>query len=337
MVFVDLAKITVRSGAGGDGCVSFRREKYVPRGGPDGGDGGRGGSVYLKAVSKLSTLYDFHAKPLLVAESGGRGGAKNCHGRSGEDLVILIPCGTIVRDARRGHILKDFKEESEAVCVARGGRGGYGNKHFASSLNRAPRKVTSGEPSEERTLLLELKLIGDVGIVGLPNAGKSTLLSRVSSAHPKVASYPFTTLEPQLGVVEVPPNERFVMAEIPGLIEGAHRGVGLGDEFLRHVERTRLLLILLDMSPGGVSPEPDAAYAVLTRELALYSKALPKKAHLVVPTKMDLLGTKERLAQLRKKIRRKMYPISALTGEGLEELISAIRKALKRLSKNKSP
>jgi len=321
----------VRAGRGGDGCVSFRREKYIPRGGPDGGDGGKGGDVYIQATSRLSTLYDFHSMPLLEAEPGGHGKGANRHGKNGRDLYIEVPCGTIVRDAIRGNILKDLKVDGETVLIAHGGRGGFGNKHFATSVNRAPRRATGGKPGEERLLLLELKLIADVGIVGLPNSGKSTLLSRVSNARPRVAPYPFTTLQPNLGVIELSSDERFVMADIPGLIEGAHRGAGLGDEFLRHIERTRLLLHLVDMAPLEGEPRPLEAYRALRKELKLYSPGLSRKPFLVVATKMDLPSAASNLAEFRPKVRKAVYPISAVTGEGLRRLLSALWKTLSDL------
>ena len=248
-MFVDEAVIFVKGGAGGNGCVSFRREKYISHGGPDGGNGGKGGDVIFNVSDKIDTLLDLTSRVKNIAESGAHGKGSTKRGKDGKDLSIELPSGTIVKDKESGRVLKDMSTAGESIIIARGGRGGRGNKHFATSINQVPRQAEKGKPGEERWLILELKLIADVGIIGMPNAGKSTLLSRISAARPKIAEYPFTTLQPQLGIVEVEDCRRFVAADIPGLIEGAHRGIGLGDEFLRHIERTKLLLHLLDVSP----------------------------------------------------------------------------------------
>ena len=296
-VFIDEAEILVKAGDGGDGCVSFRREKHVPRGGPDGGDGGRGGNISMRADEQITTLLDMTQRARYIAQDGRPGSGKRRHGKSGQDIVILVPAGTIVRDSNRGNVLRDLTRPGEEVCVVRGGRGGRGNKAFAGPTNQTPRHAEEGKPGQERLLHLELKLIADVGLVGLPNAGKSTLLSRLSSAHPKIADYPFTTLQPQLGIVEGPDDVRFVMADIPGLLEGAHRGVGLGDEFLRHIERTRVILHVVDAAPAEGAPRPDAAYAVVRRELAAYSAELAARPEMVVANKLDLTDAQAMLLE----------------------------------------
>jgi len=319
-MFVDKAVIIVRGGDGGSGCVSFRREKYVPRGGPNGGDGGRGGSVYLLADESLTTLYDFKTRPRFEAPHGENGKGKDRTGKDGEDLIIRVPAGTIVRDAERHHILKDLKENGQKVLVAAGGKGGYGNKHFASPTNQTPKFATPGEKGGQRKLDLELELIADVGIIGLPNAGKSTLLSRLSNAHPKIASYPFTTLVPQLGIMDFGEGKNIVLAEIPGLIEGAHEGRGLGDDFLRHIERTKLLLHIIDCS--GHAPYEDAvgAYTAVRRELELYSRKLAQRPSVVVANKLDIPGASRNQRLLEKYLKRKIPAISGVTGRGLKKL-----------------
>lgn len=334
-MFYDKAKIYVKGGDGGNGCVAFRREKYVPDGGPWGGDGGRGGNIIFQVDEGLRTLVDFRYHRHYKAERGQHGMGKNMHGRSGEDLVLRVPVGTIVRDADTGRKIADLVKNGQEVVVARGGRGGRGNTRFVTLNNKAPKMAEKGEPGEERWLALELKLLADVGLVGFPNAGKSTLISRVSAARPKIADYPFTTLVPNLGVVRVNGDTSFVMADIPGLIEGAHTGAGLGHEFLRHVERTRVLVHVLDMAgTGGRDPIDDLA--VINRELALYNARLASRPMLVAANKMDLPGADENLARLRIELADKytIYPISAVTGEGLEPLLYQIAGLLASLPPN---
>ena len=325
-LFFDEATITVRAGRGGNGCVSFRREKYVPFGGPNGGHGGAGGNVYLRVNPHLNTLLPFAHQRHFAAENGQHGMGKGMHGRDGADLYIEVPPGTTVRDARTGELLGDLTQPGQELLVARGGRGGRGNEAFKSPTRQAPRFAEKGAPGEERTLRLELRLIADVGLVGKPNAGKSTLLSRVSAARPKIADYPFTTLAPNLGVVEAE-GRTFVMADIPGLIEGAHAGAGLGLQFLRHVERTRLLVHLLD----GSSPDPAADYAAINRELALYSEKLAAKPQIVVLNKLDLPEARARWAPLKKELGLEVLGISAVTGEGISGLLRVIAERLEEL------
>lgn len=332
VMFIDEADIYVRGGRGGDGCVSFRREKHVPRGGPDGGDGGDGGSVIIRADEQLTTLLDMTQRARYLAGNGRPGSGKRRSGKSGEDVVIRIPVGTILRDRDRGNILRDLTEPGEEVRVARGGRGGHGNKYFATAIDQTPRYAEEGRPGGERWLHLELKLIADVGLVGLPNAGKSTLLSHMSSAHPKIADYPFTTLQPQLGIVEGGDLARFVLADIPGLIEGAHQGVGLGDEFLKHIERTRLILHVVDAAPPEGSPAPDEAYRVLRKELAAYSPELAARPEIVVANKMDLTGAEDGLKLLDPLVvDRDLCAVSAAAGTGLDDLKRCILKTLREL------
>ncbi len=311
--------------------MSFRREKFVPLGGPDGGDGGRGGSVYLEADSHLSTLIPFRRKRHFRAERGGNGEGSNRHGAFGEDVVIKVPPGTVVRDADTSEVAADLAGPGERVLVAKGGRGGWGNPHFATPINRAPRLAVDGDPGESRWIMLELKLLADVGIVGLPNAGKSTFLSRVSAATPKIADYPFTTLEPHLGVLDLD-DRSLVLADIPGLIEGAHKGAGLGHEFLRHVERTRLLLHLVD----GASDDPWRDFQAINRELALHSPGLESKEQVVALNKVDLPEVRERLAQVLapfKKERIDITPISALSGAGVRELLERLAQRVAAIPK----
>jgi GTP-binding protein len=324
-MFIDQASLHVRGGKGGNGCCSFRREKYVARGGPDGGNGGSGGSVFLRANANMATLLDFPPRPVYAAGNGGRGGGANCTGKNGTDLTLDVPPGTIARDAASGLILRDLVQPGDIVSVARGGKGGFGNKHFATSVNRAPRQWEKGEAGEERTVDLELKLIADVGLVGLPNAGKSSLLSRVSDARPKIAPYPFTTLEPQLGIADVGDGRAIVIADLPGLIEGAHAGHGLGDEFLRHIERTRVICHVVDMAPLD-GPDPAAAYRTIRKELRLYSLELARKRHVIAANKMDLTDAEKNLRVLRRRVRVPVFPISAVTGTGLSRLLRALAK-----------
>jgi GTP-binding protein len=337
-MFIDEAVISVKGGDGGRGCVSFRREKYVPRGGPNGGDGGRGGSIWLLADTQVYTLLDMSQRATYVAKRGQMGQGHLRHGKSAEDIVIGVPVGTIVRDRDRGNVLRDMTVPGERICVARGGRGGHGNRFFTTSTDQAPRRAEDGQKGEERRLQLELKLIADVGLVGLPNAGKSTLLSRMSKAHPKVAAYPFTTLQPQLGIAAGPDYSRFVVADLPGLIEGAHLGVGLGDEFLRHIERTRLIVHIIDVAPGDGSTPPDKAYQVVRGELAAYSEDLAKRPEIIVANKMDLTDAAKGLKLLKKAVKRKpVYPISAVTGAGIREVILRIHTKLKQLREKAAP
>lgn len=323
MQFIDEASITVAAGNGGDGLVAWRREKYIPKGGPAGGDGGHGGSIYLEATAQLSTLVEFRFKRQFAADSGKAGGTSNKSGRSGPDLVIPVPVGTIVYRRPEDEdeaFLADLREPGERVMVAKGGRGGLGNQHFATSTRQAPRFAEKGEPGERFTLRLELRLLADCGVIGLPNAGKSTLLSVVSAARPKIADYPFTTLEPQLGVVRVSDEESFVMVDVPGLIEGAHLGAGLGDQFLRHVERTRVLLHLLD----GSKPLDEILRdkRIIEEELAAWNAQLPLKPTLLVVSKIDLPDARERLEELRAEFP-DIRGISSATGEGVQDLIYA--------------
>ena len=331
-MFVDEARIIVRGGKGGNGCVSFRREKLVPRGGPDGGDGGRGGRVLLAADRTRHTLMDISSRAVYRAGDGRPGSGANRHGKNGRDVVIALPVGTIVKDEQSGIVLKDLAEHEQRFVVASGGRAGKGNKHFASATNRTPREVTPGRPGQERVVLLELKLVADVGIIGLPNAGKSTLISRLSSAHPKIADYPFTTLDPVLGIVEGPGFTRCVMVDIPGLVEGAHEGVGLGHQFLRHVERTRVLLHMVDITPVGRDGGPVDGYNVIRAELSQYSLELARKGEIVVANKIDVLADRGRVKELSEAIDKPVLGISAATGEGLEELRRAVFGRLEQMN-----
>ena len=330
MKFIDEAAVTIAAGNGGDGLVAWRREKYIPKGGPAGGDGGHGGSVYLQATPELSTLVEFRFKRQFAAEAGKGGGTSNKSGRSGEDLVIPVPVGTLVDRALEDQpeaFLADLSTPGERVMVAKGGRGGLGNQHFATSTRQAPRFAEKGEPGQHCALRLELKLLADCGIIGLPNAGKSTLLSVVSAARPKIADYPFTTLEPQLGVVRVSDEESFVMVDVPGLIEGAHLGAGLGDQFLRHVERTRVLIHLID---GAKSiDEILASKATIEDELRAWSPQLLEKPTIVCISKLDIPQARENLEALSAKIPG-LRGISAATGEGVRELLYAAWDEIRR-------
>ena len=319
-LFVDEAIIHVRGGRGGDGCVSFRREKYVPKGGPDGGDGGRGGSVVLVAERDLDTLLDLAGRHHWRAEAGKPGSGANRSGRRGEHLFVRVPVGTLVYDADSGQLLKDLVAPGQKVIVAPGGRGGWGNARFVSSTNQAPRQSYPGGAGKERTLRLELKLIADIGLVGLPNAGKSTLLSRVTRARPKIADYPFTTREPQLGILELPGYRRLVIADLPGLIEGAHEGVGLGDAFLKHIERTRVIVHLVDVQPPEGAPSPAEAYHIVRNELEKYSRALAERDEIVVASKLDLTGADEAADAFAREVGAPVLRISGVSGQGLREL-----------------
>jgi GTP-binding protein len=329
MKFVDEATITVQAGAGGNGCISFRREKFIPFGGPDGGDGGNGGSVWLVADSGLNTLADFRRKRRFHADNGAPGQGSNCYGRAGESIEIPVPVGTVVHEHTTGEVLGDLVEPGQKLRVAQGGIGGKGNVHFKSSVNRAPRKATPGTPGEMRHLFLELRLLADVGLLGLPNAGKSTLLRAVTAATPKVGDYPFTTLHPNLGVVELAEGKTFVMADIPGLIEGAAEGHGLGTRFLRHLQRTRLLLHMVDASWCEGEPTPEQGARDIIGELEAYSEELLNWPRWLVINKIDKLPAGEG-AELAKRIaiaieyQGPVFCVSAMTGEGTDELVKAV-------------
>ena len=330
MKFIDEATITVQAGDGGRGCVSFRRERFIPRGGPDGGDGGKGGDVVFQVTSRKRTLYHFRFKKHYQALSGEHGQGSQRTGRSGADLVLEVPVGTLVLDAENGQILFDLTQPDQQVLVARGGRGGQGNLRFKTSTNRAPRFAQPGEPGQALSLKLELKLLADVGIIGLPNAGKSTLISILSAAQPKIANYPFTTLTPNLGVVRVAKREPFVVADIPGLIEGAHAGAGLGIRFLKHVERTRILVHLVDASILDLT-DPLAPYRTVNHELHMYSAALAQKPQLVVLNKLDVEGAREQAEAFCLALAgRKVIQISAATQDGVDGLKSAMARALEK-------
>jgi GTPase len=337
-MFVDQATIRVKAGDGGNGCMAFRREKFVPRGGPSGGDGGRGGDVIMESSERHNTLVHFRFNPEYKAERGRHGEGSNKTGREGENVVLKVPVGTMVYDELSGELVHDFSHPDERVVIARGGRGGRGNAQFATSTHQAPREHEDGRPGEERELRLELKLLADVGLVGYPNAGKSTLISRISAAKPKIADYPFTTLQPNLGVVvvgEPPEDVSFVVADIPGLIEGASVGAGLGTQFLRHIERTRLIVHLVDVSDASGRLDSVQDYEVITNELASFGAGLETKPIIVVASKIDA-ANKEKLAKLKRYCKRKkleLYPISAVTGEGIEALKYAMAKKLATMVK----
>lgn len=336
MKFVDYAKIHVKAGDGGRGCVSFRREKYVPKGGPNGGDGGRGGNIIFKAVKELNTLLDLRYRREYKAERGEHGKGSNKHGKNGEDLIIPVPVGTIVKDEDTDEVIADLDHEDAEATAVRGGRGGLGNSHFATSTRQAPKFAQPGEAGEEKRLVIELKLLADVGLIGLPNAGKSTLISVISSAKPKIADYPFTTLVPNLGVVKLEDFRSFVVADIPGLIEGAHKGVGLGFQFLRHVERTSILLHLVDIS-DILTTDPVEDFENINRELVLYSPELLNKPMAVAGTKLDMAHDKVRLKRLKEYCMDKgldFFPISSATGKGIKELKRYLSQKVKeRLKK----
>ena len=321
-MFYDKARIFVKGGNGGDGVVAFRREKYVPRGGPSGGNGGRGGSVIFKGDEGLRTLVDFKYKKHYRADRGAHGQGSKRHGKDGEDLVIRVPVGTVIRDAATGDLIGDVTYHGQEICVARGGRGGRGNASFASSQNRAPNFAEKGEPGEEREIDMELKLLADVGLVGFPNVGKSTIISRVSAAKPKIENYHFTTLVPNLGTVYIPNEGSFVMADIPGLIEGAHLGQGLGHEFLRHIERTRLIIHVLDIAQSeGRDAFED--FEKINYELSQYSEELGRRRQIIAANKMDLTGAEENLNRLQSELGGyyEIFPVSAATGKGLDALV----------------
>ena len=329
-MFIDRAKIRVKAGDGGNGVTAFRREKFVPRGGPSGGDGGVGGSVWMESDEGLNTLLHLRYNPEHKADRGRHGEGSNRHGKDGEDAVVRVPVGTQVFDTASGDLLFDFTEPGQRFLAAKGGKGGWGNAHFATSTRQAPKFHYTGRPGQEKELQLELKLIADVGLVGFPNAGKSTLISVISAAKPKIADYPFTTLEPNLGVVDMGDFKTFVVADIPGLIEGASEGQGLGDRFLRHVERTKLILHLVDVSSlSGRDPVSD--YEIINRELANYDAELAARPQIIVATKLDALDEPDRLESLRERAKqdeKEFFEISAVTNLGLKELVSAVANAL---------
>ncbi|MBW3596661.1 MAG: GTPase ObgE [Planctomycetes bacterium] len=328
-MFVDRVKVEVRAGDGGDGCLSFRREYRVPRGGPDGGDGGNGGSVIIAAREGVDSLNALAHRKFWRAERGASGMGANRHGRSGKDLHIEVPPGTVILDANEGFVLKDLAADGESVVAARGGKGGYGNTHFKSATHQAPRETTPGGAGERRELILELKVIADVGLIGKPNAGKSTLLSRLSRARPEIADYPFTTKHPNLGLVQIDFDRSFVLADIPGLIEGAHAGVGLGHEFLRHVERAGILVHLVECCPLDGS-DPVQNYHAVHHELLEYDESLGRRAEIIAVTKAELPGAAEVQERLAEELGREVLLISSVTGAGLDPLVRAIAAELDR-------
>jgi len=324
-LFIDRAKIQVKAGDGGNGCLAFRREKFVPRGGPSGGDGGKGGDVYLECSDRVNTLLHFQYKRIFKAQRGRHGEGDKRHGKDGTDVTILVPPGTQVFSEPGHEMIHDFAQPGERIKIVAGGHGGKGNARFATSTNQAPRRTEPGYPGDELELSLSLKLIADVGLVGYPNVGKSTLISRISSARPKIADYPFTTLVPHLGVVQVDEFRTFVVADIPGLIEGAHEGHGLGDQFLKHVERTKVLVHMIDISNG--TRDPVADYRAIVRELTLFNKELLERRQLVVASKLDVLSDARKLSRLKGMCTRRNLPflgISAVTGQGIKELIGIL-------------
>lgn len=330
-MFIDRVTIFVKGGDGGRGCSSFRREKYVPKGGPDGGDGGDGGNVIIRAVAGADSLADIVNRKHVRAPSGSPGSGAQKTGRTAKDVVIAVPPGTIILDRDRGNLLRDLTEAGQEVVVGKGGRGGRGNKYFATATNRTPREAEPGEPGEERWLTLELKVIADAGLIGLPNAGKSTLLSRLSQAHPEIADYPFTTKHPNLGVVHSGNERVFVLADLPGLIEGAHSGTGLGHEFLRHVERTRVLVHLVEPLPLDGS-DPVENYRMVRRELELYRQALATKPEVVVVSKSELTDSDEIRARLQQELAREVFAVSAVTGQGLAQLVGRVAEQLQAVA-----
>jgi GTP-binding protein len=335
-MFIDEAKIRVKAGDGGNGCLAFRREKFVPRGGPSGGDGGKGGDIIMESSERHNTLVHFRFNPEYKAQRGRHGEGSNRTGREGTDIILKVPVGTILYDADTGEKVHDFSRPDERIVVAQGGRGGRGNARFATSTHQAPREHEDGRPGEDRVFRLELKLLADVGLVGYPNVGKSTLISRISAARPKIADYPFTTLQPNLGVVAVgrPPEERsFVVADIPGLIEGAHSGAGLGMQFLRHIERTRLLVHLVDVSDASGRPDPVKDVEVINKELESFGAGLEDKPMIMAASKIDV-GNKDKLAKLKRYCKKnglELFPISAVTGKGIDELKYAIAEKLEEV------
>src|SRR3954468_4540535 len=342
MKFIDEALIEVHAGKGGDGVASFRREKFVPRGGPDGGDGGRGGSIYAIADRNINTLIDYRYARIHRARNGDKGQGSDCYGRSAPDIELRVPVGTVITDFDTGELVADLAEHDARALLAAGGKGGLGNLHFKSSVNRAPRQFTRGEPGVSRKLKLELKVLADVGLLGMPNAGKSTFIRAISAARPKVADYAFTTLHPNLGVVRVGPEQSFVVADLPGLIEGAAEGAGLGHQFLRHLQRTRLLLHLVDFAPFDEAVDPVAQAKSIVAELKKYDKALYEKPRWLVLNKLDMLPAGEREARVKDFIKRLRYKgpvfqISALTREGCDELVKSIYQHVKARQVEEQP
>lgn len=340
-MFIDEAKIRIKAGDGGNGCMAFRREKFVPRGGPSGGDGGRGGDIIMESTQRHNTLLYFRYNPEHKAERGEHGMGSNCTGREGKDIILKVPVGTVVYDAVSGERIHDFEHPDERIIVAHGGRGGRGNQHFATSTHQAPLEHEMGYSGEEFTLRLELKVLADIGIVGYPNAGKSTLISRISAAKPKIADYPFTTLEPHLGVVtvgEMPHEQTFVVADIPGLIEGAHEGAGLGHRFLRHVERTLLLVHLVDVSDASGRPDPVEDYKTIAAELEHFGGELRNKPVIVVASKIDAANPDKlkKLAAMAKRRKLPFYTLSAVTGEGVQQLKYAMAEQVRALASKAS-
>lgn len=335
-MFIDQAQIWVKAGDGGHGCVSFRREKFIPKGGPDGGDGGKGGDVYFRAVENLDTLLDFAGKHHWQAQNGQPGSGNNRHGANGQDLIVKVPPGTLIYDTDLNLLLKDLNEIGLEARVCLAGRGGRGNKAFATSTNQTPRYAEQGKEGQQRNIRLELKLIADVGLVGMPNAGKSTLISRCSAARPKIADYPFTTVEPVLGIVELSGFRRFVMADIPGLIEGAHAGAGLGHEFLKHIERTTILAHILDIMPTDGS-DPAENYKTVRNELERHSEALARKQEIIVANKIDLDPDGRIVQDLRSKLDKDIHSVSAVTGEGIRELSESLWQKVKKARTEKAP
>jgi GTP-binding protein len=330
-MFIDEVKIRVKAGDGGNGCMAFRREKFVPRGGPSGGDGGRGGDVVMESSQRHNTLIHFRYNPEHKGQRGEHGMGSNCTGLDGKSVVLQVPVGTSLYDVETGELIHDFSEPDERIVVAKGGRGGRGNQHFATSTHQAPREHEMGRPGEERFYRLELKLLADVGLVGYPNAGKSTLISRISAAKPKIADYPFTTLEPNLGVVTVgeePHQQSFVVADVPGLIEGAHEGSGLGTQFLRHIERTRVLAHLVDVSDASGRPDPVEDFKVINNELSSFGNGLLEKPMIIVATKIDSANPDKlkKLTTYAKRRKLEVHAISAVTGQGIDQLKWALAK-----------
>ena len=334
-MFTDYVKIVIKSGNGGDGAITFRREKYVAAGGPDGGDGGRGGNIYFRVDPNANTLIDFRYTKKFKAQNGENGSGSNKYGKAGEDLYIDVPIGTIIKDAKTGKVVADLSKQGQIELVLKGGRGGRGNSHFATATRQVPRFAQAGEEGEEKEVILELKLLADVGLLGFPNVGKSTFLSRVTDARPKIANYHFTTIEPNLGVVKTKTGDSFVIADIPGIIEGASEGIGLGIQFLRHVERTRLLLHVIDVS-GIEGRNPVKDYYTINEELKKYSEKLSKKKQIIVANKVDIMqddtGFKE-LEKIAQKENLEIYKISGVTGEGVSELLDRVSSILKTLPK----
>ncbi len=334
-MFIDEAKIRVKGGDGGNGCMAFRREKFVPRGGPSGGDGGRGGDVMMESSQRHNTLIHFRYNPEHKAQRGEHGMGSNCTGQDGRSITLQVPVGTALYDAETDELVHDFREPDERIVIAKGGRGGRGNQHFATPTHQAPREHELGRPGEERSYRLELKLLADVGLVGFPNAGKSTLIARISAARPKIADYPFTTLEPNLGVVTVgeePDQESYVVADVPGLIEGAHMGHGLGTQFLRHIERTRLLVHLVDVSDAPGRPDPVEDLKVINNELASFGNGLAEKPMIVAATKIDAANPEKlkKLAAYARRRKLEFHAISAVTGAGIADLKWALARRLRR-------